>query len=114
MRPPPSMRRAYLVRVREKVSCLYQLLQSVFVDVVTTTVTNVLADQGLLQEVVCVLTARFGGVSEDVVVDIFEETDVLAEFCNFDRSSDVLTKGEEDACLVIESGEGVSLEELKR
>ena len=113
-RLPRDERVSYVVS--EKVRYLYQLLQDVFVVVVTTTASNVLADQDVLQAVVRVLTARFGGVCEEVVEDnVFEATDVLTEFCNYDGSCEVLTEGEVDACLAMESHEEeLFLEELKR
>ena len=72
--------------------------------VVATTAGNIIADRDDLPFIVHVRTARFGGVSEEVVEDnVFEATDVLTEFCNCDGSCEVLTDGEVDACLAMKS-----------
>ena len=92
----------------------YQLLQDVFVVVVTTTASNVFADRDVIQAVVCIPSERFGCISDDVVDDnVFDATDVLTDFCN-DGSSDVLTEGEKDAFLVTESREEFFLDDLGR
>ena len=83
--------------------------------VVTTTASNVFADRDVIQAVVCIPTARFGCISDDVAEDnVFDATNDLTKFCN-DRSSDVLTDGEKDAFLATESREDeLFLDELGR